>query len=143
MEIIRESSYFIWRTLCQSVHIVSQCILCEPYHYNTRLMESVFHNFNLLKLVKQLIIHIKIGKLCREVHYMCRGKQYLKLQEWWYCISPYKKNTSYYYVSYKQESTGIQIIYHLLYCLWLWIRYYYHWLDSKHETICVQYWGII
>ena len=59
-KIIKESSYFLLNTSCQSENIVIQCILCQPDPLKTRLMESVFHNFNFLTFMTQLILHIKI-----------------------------------------------------------------------------------
>ena len=64
MKMIRESSYFLKRTLCHLVQIVSQCILCQPYSQKKTLMDSMFHNFNLLTFVTQLILHIKDWLSC-------------------------------------------------------------------------------
>ena len=78
---------------------------------------------------KTHLSHKKLVKLCFEVHSMWWGNQYLELQEWEDCINTNKNNTSYYYVSTKEESTGIQIICHFDYFHFLWRRCYYHWLD--------------
>ena len=43
--------------------------LCQPDSLKTILMDSVFHNFNLLTFVIQIIIYINIV-LCHEIHYM-------------------------------------------------------------------------
>ena len=54
-------------------------------------MESMFHNFNLLKLAVKIIFHIKTVNLCREVYYMWWVNQELVIQEWEYCIKSKKK----------------------------------------------------
>ena len=54
-------------------------------------MESVSHNFNFLTSAIQHILHMKMVKLCRDMHYMWWGKQDLELQDGEGCIKS-KKN---------------------------------------------------
>ena len=49
-------------------------------------MESVLHYFKLFTLATQLIFHIKMVKLCREVNYMRWVNKDLELQYWEYLV---------------------------------------------------------
>ena len=79
-------------------------------------MESVFQDFNLLTFATQLIIHIKIWLSFVVKYIICGGESIFgttgvggshKFQ--------LNKNLSYYYVSSKLETTGIQRTRHLVY----------------------------
>ena len=102
--------------MCHYLHIVSHCTLCQSYYYKTGLMDSVFHNLNLLKFIIQLILHIKIWLSFVVKYIICGGESIFgttgvggshKFQ--------LNKNLSYYYVSSKLETTGIQRTRHLVY----------------------------
>ena len=47
--------------------------LCHTDFKNTRSMEYMLHNFNLLTFVKQLILHIKICLSCDVKCIICGG----------------------------------------------------------------------
>ena len=118
--------------------------LCQQDSYKTRLLESVLHNLKFLTFVTQLNLHIIFYEVVSWSPLYMVGKSRVG------CTGvvgfnkiKYSNNPSYYYVSPKQDPTKIQRNFNFVCCLYIWRRYYYHWLDRKHENICVQYLIII
>ena len=99
---------------------------------NKILMDSLFHNFNLLTSATQVILHIKLWiTFSWSTLYVVGESKSGTAKVGGLHKVKYIKNNNYYYVSFKQEPTGIQRTWYFVHCLFLWIKCYYHLLSKK------------